>query len=263
MNSRLTTKAYWESTYEKRSDIIPVEVSGFKNRLNRKILAIKEPYFEGIDSVIEIGGGGSGWLAYLVGAYPSVEFSSLDYSDVGNLRLHTFVEKHGVDNLTIHSGDFFSESNSAGLFDLVYSHGVVEHFDDLSGVLSAHARFLRDKGFLVTIIPNMAGLNGTLTRWFDEDIYNIHVPHGLESFKKGHLEAGLNIVASGYLGAVNFGVLSSCERKAGKLKWVLLKLLSRVGHIVWAFEDSIRELPETKTFAPYIYAVSEKRKSDV
>ncbi|MEJ2643985.1 MAG: class I SAM-dependent methyltransferase [Gammaproteobacteria bacterium] len=254
----LTTRNYWDATYQARKSVEPIEIAGWRNLCARRILTLKTRIGLEGKSILELGGGGSAWLAFLAAEYPHTRFACLDFSEDGVQSLHEFKRKEGLENLTIYFGDFFNPPSGIGQFDFVYSHGVVEHFQDLAGVLSAHAKFLSGSGTMLTIIPNMAGLNGLLTKWLNNDVYDIHVPHDLSSFRTGHEQAGLRIVDSGYLCSNNFGVLSSCVREKAGWKRFSYRQLSRFSKIVWLFENTVHELPATRVFSPYIYAVSEK-----
>ena len=258
MGGKLTTESYWDTTYGSRGKLEPVLVDDYKNHCAKIISSKKLPLIERADSILEVGGGGSAWLAYLAGRFPDKQFYSLDFSDKGNALLRDYATDNNLGNLKVQEGDFFSADLGNAKFDMVYSHGVVEHFQDLSGVLLAHAQFLSERGKMLAIIPNMAGILGFLTRKMNKEIYDIHVPHDLASFEKGHKEAGLNIIESGYLCSNNFGVLSSCIKKPSGFKYNFYKQLSRITKLVWLFEDKYFELPTSKLFSPYIYVVSEK-----
>lgn len=253
----LTTKDYWERSYKSRAPINPVSFDSYKDRCARCILAKKAPLIEHSESVLEIGGGGSAWISYLARAYDSKQFSTLDFSREGNDMLREYAAMYGLLNVDVLEGDFFSNDIDKE-FDMVYSHGVVEHFTDLPRVLTAHSRFLSEDGVMLTIIPNMASVLGLLTRALNKDVFDVHVPHGLISFRKGHSDAGLELVDSGYLCSNNFGVLSSCVTPKEKVKFNLYKLLTRISKASWFFEDKVFPFPTTKWFSPYIYAISRK-----
>lgn len=257
ISKKLTTEEYWNSTYRARFGISPVSVDTYKNYCAKCILKKKTLLVDQSGSILEIGGGGSPWIAFLASAFEAKQFATLDFSSEGNNMLRDYVANNGLNNVDVLEDDFFS-SNIARKFDLVYSHGVVEHFVDLPEVLRAHSQFLSQDGRMLTIIPNMTGILGILTRALNREIYNIHVPHDLISFRKGHACAGLRLIESGYLCSNNFGVLSSCVTQESGVKFSLYKLLTRISKASWLFEDKICRLPQTKFFSPYIYAISEK-----
>lgn len=254
----LASQSYWDSTYKKSHELRPVSICGSKNLCAKQIYGKKKEPLGTAESILELGGGGSEWLAFLALRHPEKRFASIDYSREGSDRLRSFLNKSAINNVDVIVGDFFSESVCTGRFDFVYSHGVVEHFADLAEVLRAHSRFLANQGKMLTIIPNMAGLLGRLTRLLDKEIYEIHIPHDLESLERGHTEAGLRVIESGYLCSNNFGVLSSCVDKKWGMKWSVYASLVLLSRGVWFCEKKFLNLPATKLFSPYIYVLSEQ-----
>lgn len=259
MKENLTNEQYWDGSYKERSGIDKLDFKGFRGFCARKIFLVKEKYLDSAKTVLELGGGGSSWLITLAQLFPDTQFSCLDYSEVGCKKLEIEVEKENIKNLEVIQGDFFKKSELHGKFDFAYSHGVVEHFKDLGGVLLAHSEFLSESGVMVTIIPNMSGMLGKLTKAYNKAVYDIYVPHDLSSFEKGHEEAGLRIVNSGYLCSTNFGVLSSCFSSKNENGYKKYLFLSRLTKVIWFFESKFFSLPSTPRFSPYIYVVSKKK----
>ena len=144
-----------------------------------------------------------------------------------------------------------------GRFNLVYSIGVVEHFSSLPEVLIAVKHLLAADGTMLTILPNMTGILGVLTRRYSRQVYDLHVPHDVSSFLRGHGAAGLTVRASGFLCSTNFGVLSSCFHGPTDRGWKVYRWLSRLTTVLWFLESKLGELPHSSLFSPYIYAVSD------
>lgn len=255
---QITTKQYWDATYSERSSLRPISLDGWKNYCAKKTYDIK--YSLGLQNkkVLEVGGGGSSWLAFLSSEFPTSTFVCLDYSDEGIEILRAYAEEHGLKNLEFKKKDFFDVSEDEGRFDFVYSHGVVEHFQDLPSVLLAHSTYLKNDGVMLTIIPNMAGILGVITRWLNRAVYDIHVRHDLKRFSCAHRMAGLAIVDSGYICSNNFGVLSSCISGKRGGKYQSYKILSHVSKASWYIESKFVEFPKTALFSPYLYVVSRK-----
>lgn len=257
MNEKLTNTDYWDATYVGRGALNPVSVGGYKNLCTKAIFDKKKELVTGSQTILEVGGGGSGWIAFLASKYEDKQFSTLDFSREGNDMLMEYAAINRLNNVNVLHGDFFSKDIDKE-FDMVYSHGVVEHFTDLPEVLTAHSRFLSDNGVMLTIIPNMAGILGRLTRALNKDVFDVHVSHDLISFRKGHSDAGLEVVESGYLCSNNFGVLSSCVNSDQKVKFNIYNFLTRVSKASWFFEKKVFPFPTTKWLSPYIYAISRK-----
>lgn len=257
--SRLTTKSYWNSVY-KGKELKPVQLEGTRNYCKKKIFEIKERYLDKGGNILELGGGGSRWLAYLSQRYPHSTFCSIDYSEEGQRTLEEWVREQEVQNISIVSEDFFEpKEENLGKFDFVYSHGVVEHFSDLPEVLSAHSRYLAPSGAMLTIIPNMSGIIGFLTKLMKQEVYDVHVPHDLSSFIAGHAASGLDIIESDYLCSNNFGVLSSCVDSKISIKYLIYVSFYLLSLFIWTFESRLSSLPKTRLFSPYIYVVSKRK----
>jgi 2-polyprenyl-3-methyl-5-hydroxy-6-metoxy-1,4-benzoquinol methylase len=254
---QLTTKQYWESGYQRRNAITPININGYKNYCDKQIFHILESTDLSGKNILEVGGGGSGWIVFLAHRYPDSMFTVIDYSEEGCSLVDDYARQHNLDNIKTICTDAFTPGDYKGRFDIVYSHGVVEHFNNLSNALSALSEFLVDNGKMVTFIPNMAGILGLLTKLFNKDVYDIHVPHDKYSFKQGHIEAGLNIIDSNYICSNNFGVLSSCFNSNEGWGWNIYKHLSRLSKVIWAFETKIFSFPSSRYFSPYIYAIAE------
>lgn len=255
----LTSKQYWEAAYRGKAGIRPFCIDGWRNLCLQRIHSIKARVGLEGKSVLEVGGGGSRWLAFLAKRYPDASFACLDYSKAGTDAVAEFRDREGLRNLEVHVEDFFAPSRRIGPFDIVYSHGVVEHFTDLPGVLAAHARFLKDSGRMLTFIPNMRGVPGWLVKRMNRAVYDLHVPHDEASFVRAHADAGLEVLESGYVCSSNFSVLSSCVSESSGFKWQLYKALTRVNKAIWFLESRTVRLPVSRAFSPYLYAVSRKR----
>jgi len=206
--------------------------------------------------VLEIGGGGSSWLAFLASRFPASNFVGLDYSKEGCDLLKQYADENGLKNLRYECADFFDCERLSGSFDLVYSLGVVEHFSELSATIAHLRRFLDRDGVMVTVIPNMAGVIGSLTKLFNRGVYDLHVPYDRGDLARGHVDAGMTIISGGYLCSSNFGVLSSCFTEERGVKYSIYKWLTRVSKLLWLVESRVVRLPESKWISPYIYTVA-------
>ena len=253
---KLTDRAHWDGTYTTRKRQRPLQLTGVGSYCNRLILAkLLETGLEG-KRILEIGAGDSAWLPYLAKTLPSSQCVGLDYSESGCALLSERARTEGASVEVMH-GDMFAESSPLHrTFDVVLSFGVVEHFSDLGRVLSAKSRYAKPDGTVFTLIPNMAGLLGTLTRRWNPKIYARHNPHDLRTFALGHQRAGLNVISSGYLGSNNFGVLSGCFPERQGIAWNIQRTLFAISLAVWSLEGVAGTFPSTKVFAPYLYAVS-------
>ena len=135
------------------------------------------------------------------------------------------------------------------------SYGLVEHFEDTAACVRAVAAFSR--GRVLTIIPNMRGLVGLTQRLCAPSIYDIHVPVSLERLISAHEEAGLHILASGYLLPMGFSVVNYHEPNASALAFQLRRLLiAGLNRLSWASWVIERYLPTSTLLSPYLYCLA-------
>jgi SAM-dependent methyltransferase len=255
--TRLTEKDYWESTYanDRGSGIV---LGHWRSYTDTEVFRIIAPLLADAGSAIEIGAGDSMWLSFLARQFPESRFTGLDYSEAGCIKLSERLQREQASAQVVCADAFLPPAHLLDSADIALSFGVVEHFDDLAEVLTAFARLVRHRGTLFTLIPNMAGLLGTLTNRWNPKVYKLHVPHDLESFRAGHRRAGLEILADGYLGSSNFGVLSSCFDRQDSREYSMYKWLSRASKAAWLLESHGLPLPTSRLLSPYIYCISRR-----
>lgn len=253
---KLTDKPYWEGTYNRRTSKPILRVNGFRGYLNRLILSKLLETGMKNKQILEIGAGDSMWLPYLAKKFPSSQFVGVDYSEGGCALLSERAGSEGLDIEVVNEDMFVEDSRLHGTFDVVFSFGVVEHFDNLSYVLAAKKRYLKHDGVMFTMIPNMAGVMGKLAKTWNREVYDKHNPHDWLSFSLGHQQAGLDVVSGGYLGSNNFGVLAACFPDQKGLSWHINRTLIVASMAIWSVENKFGKLPCSKTFSPYIYAIS-------
>lgn len=261
MKNELTEKSYWEDGYQgvdEHSALI--DLNDFRELPFRRIFdLIKSVGLDG-KQVLEVGAGNSSVLLSLAKNCGMVSnFCGLDYTEAGCTSLRNRAAFNSVNIDVIHA-DMFSPDNSLkGSFDVLYSIGVVEHFSDLPPVIASLSAFLKPGGTMVTIIPNMRGMIGYLTRKMNIAVYDLHNPHDIASLKDAHLGVGLDVLRADYLCSNNFGVLSSCVNSDSSVAWRLYVFLTRISKLLWRVEKTLGDLPKSQALSPYLFVISVKR----
>lgn len=214
-NNSITDKEYWDKYWKNyQYDKIPKKVvfERFMPKLTRGI------------NFIEIGG------------FPGVNaayFYRRGIRDVTILDFHinkeivrNFEKINDLPEGTIQciDNDFFAFS-SEKKYDVVFSSGFIEHFEDTRDAIARHIDLLSEKGQLLIIIPNFLGLNGKLQRRFDRENLD---SHNLQSMKISYLKEimqsfNLYDVSVGYLGKPMVWLEPKPENQKRR-KWV--KMLS-------------------------------------
>jgi SAM-dependent methyltransferase len=168
---RKTDQAYWEALHSPAAVRMrlpsPLNVStlNFMRLLRRSV----RPGM----SVLEIGfapGKNLAWVGKRLGA----RVAGIDYSTQGvevAKELFRALDLAG----DLRCEDVFETTFAPGSFDLVYSLGVIEHFDDPRDIVARHVSLVRpDGGTALIVIPNYGGPYGTLQRFFDPATLDIH-----------------------------------------------------------------------------------------
>ena len=107
--------------------------------------------------------------------------SGVDYSETLS-ETHEFLKGAGVDVGRLIKGDIL-KITPEDKYDVVFSDGLIEHFDDPACVLEKHMNFLASDGLLIIGLPNFNYGQKVLKRIFNDkvcfDIHNFDVmyPH--------------------------------------------------------------------------------------
>lgn len=112
------------------------------------------------------------WAAQVLGA----EVTGIDYSEPGMAHARRLFATLGV-TANLHCEDVFASSVATGQFDVVFSVGVIEHFDDPSEIVRRHLAFARPGSLALMVVPHYGGIYGRLQRYFDADNLSIHNLH--------------------------------------------------------------------------------------
>jgi len=164
---------------------------------------------------------------------------------------------HGVD-ADIHAADLFDlQPDKDELFDVVASFGVVEHFDDIGPVIRRHGELARPGGLVVIAVPNHAGINGTILRRIQPEVYAVHNHMSYRDLRTAiDADDHLEFVAGGYQGHFSLAPSNLCPHLRERLPWKAYALFER------AYNLSVRlaqHLPNSRWFSPNSVIVARRR----
>jgi len=256
-------KTYWDGLWA--NAVLPPAVNprtaGLNNYVNRKFHEYFTGAFSSFDTkgkkLLEIGCARSAWLPYFAREF-GFDVHGLDYSELGCQQARAVLANEGVEGEIVCADFFSAPPQLTGAFDVVVSFGVVEHFQNTSECLAAFARFLRPGGLLVTSIPNLTGLNGSLQKLFGRAVFDIHVPLNREALAEAHSRSGLDVTSCEYFLLLNLGVVN-VERMRGTVWHTLISgLNSCLSKLIWLV-DSIRPVvPRNAWSSPYTNCLARK-----
>lgn len=207
--------------------------------------------------LLEIGCAQSRWLPYFAREW-YYQVAGLDYSEVGCLQTRALLAREGLAGEVFHQDLFGPEPRQVAGFDLVFSNGVAEHFEDTGAVLRQMAVYLCPGGLLLTIVPNLTGWLGWLQKVVSPEVMATHRPLSREELRQAHEDAGMRPIVCAYLA---FGHCSVVNPGAGWRKWskfLILKTLKGTSALAAALRRLVPGLPVGRHAAGYIVCLAEK-----
>lgn len=164
----LTTQNHWEETWSQPPRMrLPSRLAVSTRNIQR----ILQPEVRHGLRVIELGcapGKILAWMASLGG-----EVAGLDFSDRGVAWTRRLLKALGIPG-DIRCENALQTTFDVCSFDLVYSFGLIEHFDDPRPIVQAHVALAKPGGRIVIAVPHYGGIYGRLQRWFDPGNLSIH-----------------------------------------------------------------------------------------
>lgn len=247
--NNLTDKTLWGSYWDYKK--------GGNTVVNRTILF--NDIFEHlnksktIDSFIEIGG----WPGtYSVFVKKFLDVKKVDFIDFvsDDTQFKELLTNNGLEagDVRVINEDLFNHSIS-DKYDLVFSNGFIEHFNDTQEVLQKHRDLVADRGHVLILLPNFRGFNGWLQKRFDKKNYAIHNIECMHlSFLKTCMEnLGFKDVTVSYSGRYSIW-LENIKSKNFLFKF-FFKLIWITGKVV------SKLLPfESRAFSPYICIIAKR-----
>lgn len=163
LTERETWKTYWDN-------YLPELVSS-TNQFSRLFENIADG--NGQKEFIEIGGF-PGTFAIYFKKFKNYKVTLLDYF-IEEKHVNDLLQVNGFSksDITILEADLFNHQLSLK-YDLVFSSGLIEHFEDTKNVISKHIDFLKSDGKLLITLPNFRGLNGWVQKALHKEMYDIH-----------------------------------------------------------------------------------------
>jgi SAM-dependent methyltransferase len=260
-------KEYWDSNWQAEDrlpDAFDPAVPGvrglFRRQFHRFFVEHLQPFARAGASLIEIGCGRSQLLPYFATHF-GLRVAGLDYSAVGCDKARRILERERIPG-EIFCGDLrtFDAFPKPG-YDLVFSFGLVEHFEDTSGIVRGLARFARPGGAVLTLIPNMRGTVGALQRALSREIYDIHVPLSAAALARAHTDAGLSLQSGGYLLPAHYGVCNphvrlDADRFSARVRDFAYRGAIASSTVLLWIHDHLLRLPATELMSPYAFALA-------
>ncbi|HLW78833.1 MAG TPA: class I SAM-dependent methyltransferase [Terriglobia bacterium] len=198
---RLTDVAYWDENWwtQKRPERLRLYRDFDFETVRLLGKAAGDAAQAGRPRVLELGAGGSRVLPYLARRF-GYAVVGCDFSWRGCRLLRSNLELARVRGGIV-CEDVFHSALAPGQFDLVYSSGLVEHFDDTRAAVAEHLRHVRPGGRLALIVPNFQGVQGRIWKRLAPALHARHRVFGPQDLAGILSSLGLGRICSGYLGS--------------------------------------------------------------
>lgn len=202
---RLTDQNYWEDYYSKAitqknqiKDLVGIYDNYWDILINKNDNKEKK-------TIIELGGYPGRYLAYLSDKYDLIP-TCLDFNS-DRVKVEETMKAFNIEKYDIIQADILNYSPNMQ-YDIVISNGFIEHFLNYEEVLNNHAKYLKDGGTMLVMIPNKRWLR----KWYGflVDYKNLKA-HNLKCMKKSTFlnfasKNNLNLLSIEYFGGFAFSV---------------------------------------------------------
>jgi SAM-dependent methyltransferase len=275
MNS-LTDKQYWDSFYlqkqkpsqsanneglcQKKSIVERLRTTPFRGyadyllweRIYPKFLSNKEGA-----KVVEIGSAPGKELVRMHKVFGLNPYG-IEYSLPGVELNQSIFIRNGLNPENVIHADFLAgqiDKKFMCFFDVVFSNGFIEHFDNPEEVVCKHVNLLKKGGLLIIGIPNLRGLNRAMQYFFERSLLRMHNLGIMEKEKFTQLfdKELLSIEYCGYYGTFNFNLFIA-NRPFRKLILNCCKVIQLLLNAVFRLLFG-KKGKESKTFSPYLICV--------
>lgn len=241
---KLAEKSYWDSIYHNdmkmggsTQSIFSVLKKNIKhltrdysNYVLWEVLCKKYLPYNKEYKVIEVGCAPGKYLINFHKSHGYVPYG-VEYSEKGvEITKENFKHAHLNQNNVIHT-DFFDEGfqvEHKEKYDVVFSRGFIEHFDDVPRIVDLHSNLLRKGGYIVIMIPNLSGVNKIVARLLNQTSFNLHNTSIMnkETFTALFSESIYDRLYCGYVGLFSVGLFNT-DKKWKYYTYRLLLLIQR------------------------------------
>jgi SAM-dependent methyltransferase len=211
----LTSTEHWDSYWEHAPEL-PADADQKGHSSLGAILEVMDRFIPRTppQSILEIGGAPGGTLVHFHRKFGH-EICALDNSPTGVELTRRNFDLLGVPCKVLEQ-DMFSRDPVKPQFDVVYSHGLIEHFVDTRATISAHLSYLKPGGILIVGCPNFSGVNRILMRRLSPSILEWHELSVMDIRRWHEWETDLNlgVLFRAYIAGFQPGAFWRCERKS-------------------------------------------------
>lgn len=253
----LTEEEYWDGRWERLK--LPVEITKDNARaVTREMMNVFEMYLPKQNGlrILEIGGAPGKWLAYFKKHF-HYDINAIDYSGTGCQKMRENFALLHLEAKIYRSNILTDDLSGLTPFDIVYSLGFIEHFQDLSVILEKHLEMVRGGGILILGVPNFLGITEHFLRRTAPRMLTTHNLQAMDLKTWDAFEDKYHLapIFKGYIGGFDLHNCRRCEKRTplNRLIRLFFKALTRL----------TREIPflrkyNSKCWSPYFLVLYKK-----
>ena len=222
--------------------------------INKKLDSLFQRFLgKGHKRVLEIGCARAKQLIYFAQEF-GYEVWGIDYSEKGAELAKENLRLAGVEG-TILCQDIFQTSFEDESFDIVYSMGLIEHFENPAEIVDIHIKLLKKGGTLIITLPNYKdSLSFTLNKITGKE-KELLATHNLSLMDKKVLSEllrgkGVEILMLDYFGPIDLTEAFSSIKVKPVL--YLAHLVNQIVGYATFF------MPSSRYFSPYLVLIARK-----
>lgn len=213
---QLTQKEFWDYVWNKVRLPLIIEPTSKDPVIKEMLRFFQDLLPKEKLSAVEIGGAPGQFIAYL-SKYHGYEANIIEYSKIGCQKTIENFKLLGLD-INIYNLDFLGDLSDLPRFDLVFSMGFIEHFNELDDVFQRHVNLLKKGGILILGVPNFGGINQRVLAQTAPKMLSMHNIEAMDIRRWDVIESlfGLTPLFKGYIGGFEPKILRRCENRTVK-----------------------------------------------
>jgi 2-polyprenyl-3-methyl-5-hydroxy-6-metoxy-1,4-benzoquinol methylase len=173
---KLTTKQYWNNVHNTNFIRYSDMFQGLQNYEFYKTFE-KSSKVSHLKTVLEVGCSPANYLVNLNKKF-ELEPYGMDYSDTGVIKSKQNFKLNNLNPENIIEADLFDKdfiTHHESKYDIVYSIGFIEHFDDPSEAIANHFKLVKYEGLVIITIPNKRYINSLFSSKKNLGMHNLSI----------------------------------------------------------------------------------------
>jgi len=251
INTGLTDQKYWDEFWKFTN--LPVIA-----KPENQITTLLKNYlpFDTEMELFEVGCAPGGWLAYFNREF-GYKVSGIEYAEQAYQLTRKNLSILNVDSQLFFGDVFDFQSNKE--IDILFSRGFIEHFENTEEVVKKLASI--SSKYIVTVIPNLFGINGLISKIFRPKVYEKHIVISLDKLRALHEKNNLEVIFCNYSNEFRIFLpldKNDFSRKNPTISKVLNYPIKLINLFTRKLFKMINWFPKTKMFSPSLICICKK-----